>query len=273
LYTTLENITEKRLAALYRAGLDEIRLHPIIWNERLWQKMDLVTIYPWKIGVEIPSIPGYERETKRLFDFLEGKISFLNLNELEISDTNANHLLQKGYIPKDRISYGVLGSETLAKKLLHYAERKDFSYAVHYCTCTLKDKIQLAERLKRRAHNVQTSTEHVTSEGMLIRGVLYLPTCIPSVGYRRKLEHMKTAQRALLLKDLVRWQTTLLRKGIITKMDTTKYRLLLHPQQLKKQLQNIPPSLVPAIVTEYPTADALAIEIDFLRKYTVKKEQ
>jgi hypothetical protein len=271
LYTTVENITIQKLATLYAAGLDEIRLHPIVWNERLWHKLDLLKAHPWRIGIEIPAIPGYEKETKRLLDFANTRVHFVNLNELEISDTNANQLLQKGFVPKNRISYGVLGSESLAKKLLRYVEKKQYNYTVHYCTCTLKDKVQLAERLKRRAQRVRTSSEIVTSEGMLVRGVVYLKSFVPGVGYTRKLQQVTTKQRTTLLRSLAHTQDLLKKKGIPITMDTKKYRLVLHPHQLKKQLQQIPEDLVPAIVTEYPTSDGMTLEIDFLQRKRVNK--
>ena len=49
-------------------------------------------------------------------------MDFLNLNELEISDNNANKLLQKGYVCKDNISYAIKGSEKMALKLLKYCQ-------------------------------------------------------------------------------------------------------------------------------------------------------
>ena len=85
-----------------------------------WKKIELAKKFKWDVGVEIPVIPGKKREIKKLIDFIKGKVDFLNLNELEISDTNVNKLVEKGFKPKDKLSYGVKGSETLAKEILNY---------------------------------------------------------------------------------------------------------------------------------------------------------
>ena len=69
LYTPLQLLTKERLDKLYNPGLDEIRLHPNLDYKTLWPRLELAGKYPWKKGIEIPAIPGYEQKTKELVDF------------------------------------------------------------------------------------------------------------------------------------------------------------------------------------------------------------
>ncbi|MFC1705104.1 radical SAM protein, partial [Nanoarchaeota archaeon] len=88
LYTPTKLITEEKLKKLNKAGLDEIRFHPDIENNKEWNRIELAKKLHWSVGVEIPVIPGKAKETKQLIDYLSTiNINFLNLNELEISDT------------------------------------------------------------------------------------------------------------------------------------------------------------------------------------------
>ncbi len=179
LYTTPEEVTEEKLQRLYDAGLDEIRFHPKIWDSKHWKRIEAAQKYDWSIGAEIPAIPGYEKDTLKLIDYLNGKVSFLNINELELADTRSNRLLSMGYHQKDELSYGVAGSGELAEALMKHVIDKGYSMRVHYCTCKLKDAVQLASRIKRRAKNVAYGFDKITSEGLLIRGVVYLKETKP----------------------------------------------------------------------------------------------
>jgi len=114
LYTPLDHVDRKKLARLAAAGLDEIRFHPDIDDDRLWERLELAREFDWDVGIEIPVIPGKLRETKRLLDFIAGKVDFLNLNELEFSDTNYNRILEHGFKAKDDLSYAVKGSDPMA---------------------------------------------------------------------------------------------------------------------------------------------------------------
>jgi len=184
LYTPLSLVSDKALQKLHQAGLDEIRFHPDLWRPDEWHRMNLAEKYRWSVGVEIPAVPGMEKETQALIDFTREKIDFLNINELEISDTNASRLVEMGFKAKDSLSYGVKGSESLAKRLLRYAERQGIS--THYCTSRLKDRVQLASRLKRRAKNARASYDFVTDEGMLVRAQVKYTSLKRTVQLLRK---------------------------------------------------------------------------------------
>lgn len=242
LYTSLNLVNEKSLERLYKAGLDEIRFHPDLDHDINWGRIVLAKKYSWDVGAEIPSIPGKEKETKKLIDFIKGKVDFLNINELEISDTNAQSLVEMGFRPKDRISYGVKGSEELALKLLKYCKGKIRN--VHYCTTKLKDRVQLRKRIMLRAKNVKKDYDLVTNDGMLYRGAIFC----------------KNPRR--VMKELMKNYD--IPKSLI-EFDKKKNRILTASwivYELKEELKD--KGLKIALVEEYPTYDQLEVMVDYL---------
>ncbi|MBI4146739.1 radical SAM protein [Candidatus Woesearchaeota archaeon] len=259
LYTPLKLVTRERLQKLYDAGLDEIRLHPNLDDETLWPRLTLAREFNWQTGIEIPAIPGYEEKTKKLIDFIAGKVDFLNLNELERSDTAAHHyqLDARGYKQKTSTSYGVKGSQELALRLLQYARAKGIR--AHYCTAKLKDSVQMKQRLIRRSQNAALPFDIKTDEGLLIRGCVYLPELAPGFSYK---ERIRNADHERTITQLEQKKKIFAPDCVI---DTTKLRLILPPMYVKKNAKQIrKQGLIPAIVEEYPTADAIEANIDFL---------
>jgi len=243
LYTSLDLADDKKIKKLYKAGLDEIRIHPDIYSDRLWHKMNLITKYGWDIGVEIPSIPNSKKQAEKLIEYFADKINFLNINELEIADNSAQKL--GTFVPKSRFSYGVRGSEELAKYLLKKYEKKIGK--IHYCTTKLKDKVQLGTRIKRRAKNVKKQYDYVTEEGMLARGAIYSDD----------------------LSKLSKLKSYLIKKYKIPEklfdVDKRKKRLLTAikvVEELKTEIKE--KGFKPAVVIEYPTWDQFPVEAEYL---------
>ncbi len=267
LYTPLTLVTENKIKALAEAGLDELRFHPFLDSEKGWHKIALAGTFPnLKYGVEIPAIPGKEEMITKLIDFIKDKVEFLNINELEISDSNANMLRKMGYEVKDEISYAIKGSEELAMKMLEYASHTT-NLNVHYCTAKLKDKKQLANRIKRRAENIATPYDVITPEGTLIRVVLYPDELKPGYSYEKRLNLLNFKKRKeveVKLKN-IKHEFESRHKNIFLMLDTKNLRLITNPQTLskiKKQLSD--KGLVAAVVEEYPTYDSMLIEVDFI---------
>lgn len=269
LYTSFDLADEKRLKRLHDAGLDEIRFHPDIDDDRLWNRIDIAKKFKWDIGVEIPCIPGKKVKTMNLMDFFDKKIKFMNINELEVSDAKANRLAELGYTTKSQLSYGVKGSESLAKDFLREAQKKEFSYDVHYCTAKLKDKVQLASRIKRRAKSVQQYFDIMNPDGTLTRGVIYLPYLAPSFDYQKKLDNLTAKQKQFTLKKLNTAMKHLMREFEVPQkllaIDRRRMRILTNPgvvQHLEKQIKTM--HLKPAIITEYPAWDAMIVELEWV---------
>jgi uncharacterized protein len=242
LYTPLDLVDKRKLSILYKAGLDEIRFHPDLNKLEEWHRILFANKFDWDIGIEIPVIPGMEKKTKRLIDFAANHIDFLNLNELEISDTNAQHLIEKGFRSKNQLSYGVKGSEMLAKNLLKYAENKGKNKGIrtHYCTAQLKDGVQLAKRLKLRARNAKSVFDYVTKEGMLVRAALYP-------------KYSKT----ITLKSTAR---LLNKKEIFNSIDFTRKRLLFSVDDARLHRKWLLEIGDLRIVEEYPTYDCFSVQ-------------
>lgn len=264
LYTPLTLVTEEKLKKLFKAGLDEIRFHPMLDRPNEWPRISLARKFDWDVGVEIPVIPGKKKQTIRLIDFIEDKVDFLNLNELEISDTNVNKLVERGFKTKDDLSYAVKGSQEMAMQLLKYLKKSRLN--VHYCTAQTKDKAQLSRRIKRRALNVAKKFDFVTKDGTLVRGCIYLKDLVPGVGYRRMLEH---ANRKLILKKLNGIMSVVQKKfripqGLI-EVDPLKLRIVTSiavVDELSSGFKKL--GLIPAVVEEYPTWDAMEVDVQFL---------
>lgn len=157
---------KKKIDMLYKAGLDELRIH---------LNKDLVKYarkYDWKIGMEIPVIPGKEKEIITLAKYLENvNADFLNLNELEFSERNIEPLEKRGYKLKEGSLTAVEGSEKTSLKVLKKTENLELN--IHYCTASLKINFQLRNRLINRAKNIKKSFEIVTKDGFLKKGVIY----------------------------------------------------------------------------------------------------
>jgi hypothetical protein len=245
LYTSFNLATEENLKRLNDAGLDEIRFHADLDKPEEWKTILRALDLDWDVGVEIPAIPGKHDETVRLIDFMSDKIKFLNINELEISDTNAQHLVERGFKTKDNISYGVRGSEEMALKLLEYCRKKGLN--AHYCTTRLKDKVQLAKRIALRAKKVKKKYDSVTEEGMLVRGAVY------KVETKEDLKKAKESFFAIDLEDdEFYWDEK--RKRMLTYGEA----VMENSEKLKKI------GFSPALVEEYPTADCMNVETIFL---------
>lgn len=156
----------KTLKELAKVGLDEIRLHPPSndWSNPLGLKEALSEAITLGIeaGVEIPALAP----VPKIVEAVKSTGAFLNLNELEFSETNAERLRSLGFEPQDLHS-GAQGSEEIAR--IHFM---DEDLKVHFCTSRFKDAVQLRERLKRRAERVARPFDQTTEDGTLIHGVI-----------------------------------------------------------------------------------------------------
>ncbi len=166
--------SKEKIEALADAGLDEIRFHP---PPQLWAKMN-GSIYEkridWAInsgmdvGIEVPVLPDRRDELISLVKFADEKGVFVNLNELEFSETNYRELNARGYVPKSDVSSAVKGSEELAYEIVSMP----WDTVVHYCSSSFKDGVQMRRRLMRRAKNIKKEYEEITDDATLILGVI-----------------------------------------------------------------------------------------------------
>ncbi|MHC1630921.1 MAG: radical SAM protein [Methanotrichaceae archaeon] len=158
------------LKTLRKAGLDEIRFHPQVsnWSDSRWLEKTLIESKSLGLetGVEIPAL----QPAPSIIEAVKKAGAFINLNELEFSETNLFELKKRRFKAK-RYNCGVVGSEEMAREHFMIDDLK-----VHYCSSRFKDAVQLRERLKRRAERVSRPFDMLTEDGTLIFGTI-VPVC------------------------------------------------------------------------------------------------
>jgi len=235
LYTSI--MDKQKIERLVRAGLDEIRFHP---PAQTWGKIDSTPLRKIAeeseidVGIEIPLIPHLKGETMHLLKSAEKyDIDFVNLNELEFSETNFRRMEKYGYEVKSDISNAVKGSEEMAYDILEW----DISLPLHYCSSSFKDGVQLRNRIMRRARNVAKLYDIITEDGTLLKGVISAD--------RNALEKIRS--KFSISPDMMGW-------------DDEKERIETSPFILQDISDKLPYKCY--IVEEYPTADRLEVEIE-----------
>lgn len=264
LYTSMNLLNENNLKRLEESGLDELRFHPELYDNRLWSKVKILEKkYKFKIGIEIPVLPNSFEITRKVVDYFIPYVDFINLNELEISDAEAFKI--KDVHVRNSTYYGAAGSQETAFEVLKYINKKYPKMNVHYCTCKLKDKVQLGKRLTRRAENTAREFDIITEDGTLLRGAIYLEK--PGFGYKKKLSETKDKEK--IIKRLKIIKNNLIKKYSIPKdlmeVDDLKLRIVTNigiAKELAKDLKS--QGLFPAIVEQYPTYDQMEVEVEFL---------
>ncbi len=170
------------------AGLDEIRFHLLgLDSERYRSTISACSEAGILTGVEIPCEPDKRDELLALLDDLRTfEISFLNLNELEITVGNHENMELRGFNLSTEITAGAAGSNELAyemKSRVLAAEqglpdhsdgitREPYGFHLKYCTSVFKDAGQLRRRFLRRGESVIAPHEVLTEDGTLIFGAI-----------------------------------------------------------------------------------------------------
>jgi hypothetical protein len=269
LYTSMDLLNAQDIKKLSDSGLDELRFHPELNNDKLWSKVKLFfdekgkKKYKFKIGIEIPVLPNSYSITKKVVDYFSPYVDFINLNELEISDADAFKI--KNLHVRNSTYYGAAGSQEVAMEILNYINKKYPSLNVHYCTCKLKDKVQLGQRLLRRATNTARKFDIITEDGTLLRGAIYLEK--PGFNYKKKLAEVKNKEAIILKLEIIRKE--IIKEysipNSLIEVDSLKLRLVTNIgiiKELAKILKS--QKLIPAIVEQYPTYDQMEVEVEFL---------
>lgn len=185
LYTA--TIDREKVARLEAAGLDEIRFHPPVSS---WTRMEetelaeIVSSTKMDVGIEVPAIPGKEMELNALVSYATSVgVRFVNLNELEFSESNWGMMEIEGYQARDDVSSAILGSEETARKVMKANRKAD----IHFCSSSFKDGVQLRRRLIRRAEHICTDYQAITEDGTLVRGFVYTKDTEAAMGRLRDL--------------------------------------------------------------------------------------
>ena len=170
------------------AGLDEIRFHLLDLDaERYRSTISACAEAGILTGVEIPCEPDKRDELLSLLDELRDfDISFLNLNELEITVGNHDNMELRGFNLSTEITAGAAGSNELAHEMKSRvmaadqgvadptdgAIREPFGFHLKFCTAVFKDSGQMRRRFLRRGESTIAPHEVLPEDGTLIFGAI-----------------------------------------------------------------------------------------------------
>jgi len=160
---------------LKEAGLDEIRFHLLKLDLNKYisvieecSKVGILT------GIELPAEPDKAELLEQLLeDLREVPISFINLNELEITVGNYENMELRGFNISNEITAGAEGSAELASKLKNKINSGDYGYHLKFCTSQYKDAGQLRARFSRRAKANLQPWEEISDDDTIIFGAIY----------------------------------------------------------------------------------------------------
>lgn len=168
LYTTGQYVNNDALQELTRAGLDEIRFHPL--KREYLKAVEKALKFNIDVGFEVPSIPGKEDWIRELIEWGKSRgIKFINLNELELTERNYLNLKSRGFNVSHGLA-GVKGSFETAYKVLK--EYENCEITVHYCSSVYKDIVETRTRFLRTAKFEARPFEEVTSEGTIVKAIV-----------------------------------------------------------------------------------------------------
>jgi len=171
LYTS--TIDLKKVLVLEAAGLDEIRFHPPtdVWNDIGSTCLgEIVSSSKMDVGIEVPALPDLAAELEMLVrDVIRIGVKFININELEFSESNWDMMSARQYELKDEMSSAVLDSNKVAKQIMKRFPGAD----IRFCSSSFKDSVQLRKRLIRTAERNAKAYEVVTDDGTVMKGLIY----------------------------------------------------------------------------------------------------
>lgn len=242
--------------------IDEIRFHPTSLEEL--PILDQAFLKSWDFGIEVPAFPGQERYLIAIAEWLESKAlkyektPFLNINQLESSESNYRFLLNLGFSHEKDSLVAIAGSSKTAKAVVSWVSNNLEQTTAHYCPSSAKDSVQLPARLLRYARNMAQPFDIIREEGphrgLLIRGIIRGKLSLT----KHQQERLKTIllEKLEIPEDQIAW-------------DPNKKRFLVNPlilEDLASEIRDISRvedlDLLFGIVEEYPTADGLETGYD-----------
>lgn len=235
LYTSTLDPDKVRLVS--DAGLDEIRFHPplAVWNDLSKTPLrEIAAMDDINVGIEVPALPGHEEDLNAMITYAHSVgIEFINLNELEFSESNWDMMRSQKYEILDETSSAVRGSRELAMKMI----KKHPEIPIHFCASSFKDGVQLRNRFIRRAKHVSKEYDVVTDDGTILKGIIYAENLDDAISL---LKDEYDVPEILFFKDLER-----------NRLEVASWVL--------EELADVLPFKC-YITEEYPTADRLEVE-------------
>ncbi|MCD6114207.1 MAG: radical SAM protein [Thermoprotei archaeon] len=242
LYTIGKHVSKDIITKLYNVGLDEIRFH--VRDLRVFKNIELALKYTdIDVGIEVPLIPGFKDFYIKLLKGAERLgVKFVNFNEMEFTESNAEELRMRGFKLKKGSYVAVEGSEKEALELLKWASCNINNVLVHYCSIAYKDLVQTKRRLLRKAREIAKPFDEITDEGLVRR----VQIVIPKENYD------------LTIHDRIRALERKFPMDIIVKQD--------------KIVLNVSPKHARQILAEIGKANIKNYEAFIIEKYPVRKD-
>jgi pyruvate formate-lyase activating enzyme-like uncharacterized protein len=171
LYTSKTTTNQDTLEQLKDAGLDEIRFHP---QTNDWSGIEHAVDVGFVVGLEVPAIPDqFEKLKKIAIRAEELGLSFLNINELEASETNFESLRARGMRLTNLASASIEGSKEVAREILEWATENLSKLSVHFCSASYKDGVQMRRRLERRLEQtIREFEQRDEDDSLLVLGII-----------------------------------------------------------------------------------------------------
>jgi pyruvate formate-lyase activating enzyme-like uncharacterized protein len=245
IYLPTQNLSKQKLKKLSKY-IDEARFHPefLINKNSANQDINKIKIagFFWNrknIGIELPMIPEKKQEILDFILKIQDYIGFVNLNELEISETNFNYMTkhykfnETGYVIKNSKPAGLWLLNQLKTNLLKKGLNQNLK--IHFCTADLKNQHQYKNRLLR--HKILPFGKR-TKEGT----VVYL-----TINYKNK-KHLNKIKKYLVGKYFIDRQ-----KQRIILSNSLAYNLI---KTKKFKIQRI---------EEFPTFDRLETDVEEIK--------
>ena len=170
-YTSIP-IKPEQAKALGDAGLDELRFHLLdLTLDRYLESVTAASKAGIFVGVELPAEPDKGEKLHLLLKQLHGSpVSFLNLNELEITVGNQKNMDVRGFNLAGGITAAAEGSAALAIELKEVAKELDLH--VKFCTASYKDAGQLRNRFRRRGEATLRPYEVLSEDDTIVFGAI-----------------------------------------------------------------------------------------------------
>jgi hypothetical protein len=249
LYTSKTDIDEYTLLQLKDAGLDEIRFHPQTSD---WSGIQRAIQVGFVVGIEVPGLPGKHDDHIELAKRAEEMgVSFLNINELEASETNFNKLVSLGMKLTSMDGASIEGSASTALKVLEWSKDNLQNLSIHFCSARFKDSVQMRNRLERRLEQtIREFEERDDSDPLLILGIVRAP-------HGRQLSSSELESIYQILETQFSVPSNLLN------LDEERKRIEIAPWVLEEIVETLrnaittPIDLEIGIAFEYPTWDRL----------------
>ena len=162
MYTHILNLNSRRTGIIAVSRVDEVRIHVTSREQAKGREkyVKALAASGKAVGVEVPALPGFERQIAEAINHLAPYISFVNINELDVSEANRHRLKALGYKAE---GLNVPGSLEAARKIAELV-----TVPVHICTGRTKDVVQVGTRLFRHAMSTARPNEYVQDDGTIV---------------------------------------------------------------------------------------------------------